>query len=556
MYWTYKHVSNKILPNVRDHWTIKEIVEATADLEDKVYLIDAVTGKHYSYEESNRIANKITNSLITIGVQKGDRIGLFMNNCPDYVFALFAIGKGGFVEVPINGSLREPEIAHIINNAGINTIIIEGNEEFLKRLANVTQQTNVLKNVIVQGSRDRMINIPNVKVYSLIELMDSSDEKNPVTKVEPSDDYCIFFTSGTTGLPKGAPITNKTFVLAALSVCATPVDGDSRNYTCLPLFHANAQLYSVTAMRCMGNSLVLSDRFSPKKFWNEIKEYHATYFNSIGGMMQILDAAFAPEEVPAHTAKFVVVGGTPIALWKRFEEKFKVDIFEIYSMSEAPVLFGNIHPDGAQRKIGSFGKPIFIDLGRQVRVVDDNNQEIQVGVGELVQKGEDFITKGYWMAPKANEEAFDEEGWFHSGDLVRIDEDGYFYFVDRKKFMIRVAGENVSAFEVEDVVNSYPAVAQSAAIPVPDPLREEEIKVLIKLKDGYETINMKDLIRHCAEKLAYFKVPRYVEIVPDFPKTTTERIQKVELKNMEKNRENHGWDRNVEIPDWRKRYYA
>ncbi|MDQ0340535.1 crotonobetaine/carnitine-CoA ligase [Caldalkalibacillus uzonensis] len=393
-------------------------------------------------------------------------------------------------------------------------------------------------------------------IYLLTELMENSDESNPDIKVNESDPTCIFFTSGTTGLPKGAPLSNKTYILAAKSICAIPlVNKKSRNYTCLPLFHANAQLYSVTGMRCLGASLVLSDHFSPRNFFNKISKYKATYFNSIGGMMQILDVTFGEEDVPEHTAKFVAVGGTPKELWERFEKKFKVDIFEAYSMSEVPVLFGNFHPEKSKRKVGSFGKPIFADLGRETKIVDDHNQEVKAGVGELIQKGQDFMMKEYLNAPKATSEVFDADGWIHSGDIVRKDEEGYHYFVDRKKFIIRVAGENVSAFEVEDVVNSHPAIEQSAAIPVPDPIRGEEIKIFIKLKEGINDVNMEEIIEHCAQRLAYFKVPRYIEIVSKFPKTSTERIQKMTLKNEERARECHGWDRNKEIPDWRNKYY-
>lgn len=553
MYWSYEYVSQKFFPAVKNLWTIKDIVEETAVLGDQAYLMYAPTGESYTYKQSNILSNKIAHSLMGLGLRKGDRVGVYMTNRPEYIFVLFAIGKAGLVEVPINPNLRAPEITHMVNNAGITTIITESNGNFLNILSNVAGQSPVLKNIIIQGDKADLPPTP-LNMNYLNDLMKDADDSNPAVKVEESDNYCIFFTSGTTGLPKGALISNKTFVLAAKSVCACPVTRESRNYTCLPLFHANAQLYSMTAMRCMGATLVLSDRFSPNKFWQEINDCKATHFNSIGGMMQILDAAFKPEDVPGHTARFVMVGGTPQALWERFEKKFKVDVFEGYSMSEAPVLFGNFHPEKDRRKVGSFGKPIFSDLGRKVRIVGDDNVEIKVGTGELVQIGKDFIAKEYWNAPEANKETFDSGGWFHSGDLVRKDEDGFHFYVDRKKFMIRVAGENVSAFEVEDAVNGHPSVAQSAAIPVPDPLRDEEIKVFVKLVEGTDKVDMEDIIRHCAKRLAYFKVPRYIEVVDDFPRTPTERIKKVQLKNLERQREEHGWDRNKEIPDWKKKY--
>ncbi|MFH1951000.1 MAG: hypothetical protein ABIL06_05235 [Pseudomonadota bacterium] len=159
--------------------------------------------------------------------------------------------------------------------------------------------------------------------------------------------------------------------------------------------------------------------------------------------------------------------------------------------------------------------------------------------------------KGYWGEEEKTREAF-TDGWLHSGDVVRRDEDGFHYFVDRLKFMIRKGGENISAFEIEDVINSYPGISESSVVPVPDPLREEEIKAFILPAEG-EKIDLSGLISHCAGKLSYFKVPRYVEMVDSFPKTATERIQKMKLKEREKNRSDHGWDRDTEMPDWKKR---
>ena len=556
MYWNYEYVGKKFLPQIKDVWTVKGIVEETSSLGDEIYLIDAVSGKSYTYEETNILANKIANALINLGLQKGDRVGLYMSNKPEYIFALFGIGKAGLIEVPINANLRAQEITHIVNAAGISTIMVDSNESFLSALASVSKESPILKNVIIHGDTLESLHM-SAEIYSFNEIVGHARNDNPDINVSESDDYCIFFTSGTTGLPKGAPISNKTFTLAAQSVCAIPsITRNSRNYTCLPLFHANAQLYSMLAMRCLGASLVLSDRFSPRRFWNEITKFEADYFNSIGGMLQILDVAFTPENVPNHSAKFVMVGGTPEALWERFEKKFKVDIFEGYSLSEAPVLFGNIHPEKRKRKIGSFGKPVFPDIGRQNIIVDDDNKEIKLGTGENVLKGTDFVTKGYWNSPDANKEAFDNQGWFHTGDLVRVDEDGYHYYVDRKKFMIRIAGENVSAFEVEDVINGYPQIVQSAAVPVPDKMRGEEIKVFVKLREGVAKLSEEDLIRYASEKLAYFKVPRYIEIVNDFPKTATERIQKVQMKNQEREKEDHGWDRNTEIPNWKEKFFG
>jgi crotonobetaine/carnitine-CoA ligase len=194
--------------------------------------------------------------------------------------------------------------------------------------------------------------------------------------------------------------------------------------------------------------------------------------------------------------------------------------------------------------------PVFPDLGRKTKVVLEDGQDTPDGkdvTGELLQTG--FNMKGYWGEEKKTKEVF-TDNWLHSGDVVRLDEEGFHYFVDRLKFMIRKGGENISAFEIEDVINSYPGISESSVVPVPDPLREEEIKAFILPVEG-EKIDFSGLIGHCAAKLSYFKVPRYLEMVDSFPKTATERIQKMKLKEMEKNTSDHGWDRDTEMPDWK-----
>ena len=550
MWFDYEEVKKKLYPGLESVESVKEAVELTAVLGEKTYLIDAVTNEEFSYERSNRKVNRVAHAIIDMDLSSGNRIGFFMGNSPRCIFTILGIFKAGMTAVPINYNFREKEIAHLIDTAGISTIVVDPRQEYLDILANVSSENDVLKNIVIYGTGNVEIR-PKARLLQMEDLLSKARDVNPDTRVNGDDPCVIFFTSGTTGMPKGAPITNKMFLLAAQSVLSIPwTDHNTRNYTALPLFHANAQLYSMMAMRCMGTSLVLTDRFSPKKFFGEINRYQANYFNSIGGMMQILDAAFENTPVPEHAAKYVFVGGTPSELWQRFEEKFHVTIFEGYSQSESPVLFLNAHPDSGKRKTGSFGVPVFPDLGRKTKIVGDDGQDAPEGedvTGELLQIG--FNMKGYWGEEEKNEEAV-TEGWLHSGDVVRRDEDGFHFFVDRLKFMIRKGGENISAFEIEDVINSYPGISESSVVPVPDPLREEEIKAFIMPADG-DKIDPAGLIQHCVSKLADFKVPRYIEMVDSFPKTATERIQKMELKEKEKKKSEHGWDRDKEMPDWK-----
>lgn len=545
---SYDYISKRFPGNIKDIWNIKDVVENTANLmKEKEYLIYTPSGQTYTYEESNRIANKIAHSFTSIGLKKGDRLGVYMSNKPEYVFVLFAVAKLGLIQVPINVNFRENEISYMVEKTEIETIISDGNDHFLKTLSNVAKQNSALKQVIVDD--DVLPPEENLTYFSLTKLMTNANDQNPNIDIKEDDIFSILFTSGTTGLPKGAITTHKTAILAAKSVASLPVDSKSRNYNCLPLFHTNAQIYSTLGTRCTGATYIMSDRFSPSKFWDEMIKYKATYFNSLGSIMQILDSA--TENPPNHPAEFVMVGGTPRELWKRFEKKFNVDVYEGFAMTEAPILFHNCHPDKSKRKIGSFGKPVFFDLDRQIKVINEENEEVKVGIGEMLQKGDGFVTQGYWNSPEANEESFSKDGWFKTGDIVEIDENGDFYFVERDKFLIRVGGENVSSFEVEEIINAHPNIAQSAAIPVEDKYKGEEIKVFIKCINESEEIDFKELVQMCVDKLAYFKVPRYYELIDEFPLTPTERIQKSKLKNLESEREDHGWDRDQIIPNWR-----
>ncbi len=555
MWSDYAEVKKKLYPGVDQVQTVKELFEHTAVLGDKVYFIDALTGDEYSYGGSNKAINKVANSLMGLGLKKGDRVGFFMLNSPRCLFTLMGIIKAGMIVVPINPAFREKETENLINQAQISTMVVDPNQAFLDILANVSAENEFLKRIIIYGQGELEVKA-QTEILRMENMLEGASEANPDLTLDSEDVCAIFFTSGTTGLPKGAPMTHKLFLLSAQGALTIDMtDSQSRNYTCLPLFHANAMVFSVIGMRCLGSSLVLSDRFSPKKFFEEINRYQATFFNSIGGMMQMLHAAFEDVPVPEHTAKYVIVGGTPVSLWESFEERFRVTIFEGYGQTEAPISIINADPDPAKRKIGSCGIPVFSDLGRKTKIVFDDGRDAPEGedvTGELLQKG--LTMKGYWGDEEKTKEVF-TEGWLRTGDLIRRDPDGFHYFVDRLKFMIRKGGENIHTFDIDATINSYPGIAEASVVPVPDPLREEEVKAFIKPSEGVE-IDLPDLIRHCAENLSYFKVPRYVEVVDSFPKTATERIQKMELKAMEKNKTDHGWDRDKEMPDWREKFYG
>ncbi|MDY6852507.1 MAG: AMP-binding protein, partial [Thermodesulfobacteriota bacterium] len=254
MWYDYEEVKKKSYPGMDKVETVKEAFELTSALGDKVYLIDAVTGDEYGYDGSNKMINRVSNALTGLGLNKGDRVGFFMGNSPRCIFTIVGIMKAGMVVVPINSNFQEKEIEHLINTAEISTIVVDPNQKFLDILANVSSGNETLKKILIYGAGEAGIE-SKAQTLRLDDLLKDASDANPEADVHGEDPCVIFFTSGTTGMPKGAPVSNKMFMVAAQSVLTIPwTNGKTRNYTALPLFHANAQLYSMTGMRCMGTS--------------------------------------------------------------------------------------------------------------------------------------------------------------------------------------------------------------------------------------------------------------------------------------------------------------
>jgi crotonobetaine/carnitine-CoA ligase len=521
--------------------TVKQALESAAKIRgDKTYAIYADTGEKMSYGELNRDANKIANSLIDLGVKKGDRVALYLRNSLDYLRCIYACAKMGAVEVPVNWFYRELDAKHIIGNSESNTIIVE--QDLLPIVEAIKGDLPNLKNIIVRGESSE---------YHTLDSLDGRTN-NPEVDLKADDWMAIIYTSGTTGLPKGAILTHNSYVLSAKAITLWMVDETANDYTGLPLFHINAQIYSSLGMMFAGGILTLRSLFSASMFWQDISTYNCTHFNLLGSLANILYSLPPTEYEKDNPAKYVIIGGMPKEIWHKFEERFGVEVLEGYSMTEDPLPC--LNPPGEYKKIGSFGVPVFPDLGHDAKVVNENGNEVERGkVGELVRKNPAQMV-GYYKAPDKTAEVV-KDGWLHSGDYVTMDEEGYLYFVDRKKFIVRRSGENIASWEIEDVIKSYPKVQDAAVIPVPDPMRGEEIKAFILPKYG-EELRPEEIIEYMAGKIAYFKIPRYIEIVDRFPYTPTGRVKKWQLKEMEREKTDHGWDRDKEIPDWRKKFGA
>jgi acyl-CoA synthetase (AMP-forming)/AMP-acid ligase II len=544
----YKTVQEALHPEIRDKESIKSVLETAAELwPDRRYFTYAPTGETATFAEMNRRANLVANSLAEVGVEFGDRVGLYLKNRPEYVTSIFGCAKFGAIETPISWEYRAREVKHTLDSAGVSTIVAQSDELIMQNVAEVAADHDSVKQVIVidEQGYSRIEDLEGVETYFLDDLKETVLETNPDVGVEFDNPTAILSTSGTTGLPKPAVLSNQSFLLGAKGFLGAPLPDDDVNYNSFPLFHGNNQFYSMLGPLIAGREYVLSDRFSASKFMDEVAAYDVTSINVLGGTPKILDSAYDEDDIPQNDLE-IAIGPISTELWEHFEEKFDLTVVQLYSQTESPTLILN-HPNKDEIKVGAIGKPMFPDLGHEVVLVDDDGNEVGSDEkGELTRTDPGAMLE-YWNMPGKTEETL-RDGIIYSGDIARSDEESYYYYVDRKKFMIRRSGENISAQEIENVIDEDPAVEESAIIPVPNDLRGEEVKALVKRKSPDLTPEI--VVSRVAGRLASYKVPRYVEFVESFPRTPSERIKRVQLADAEAERNEHGWDREAELSEW------
>ena len=489
-----------------------------------------------TYEELDLKSNQFAHGFMDLGVKKDDKISIMMRNHPDFLYVWFGSSKLGVVEVPINTAYKGDLLKHIINNSDSKVLIIDS--LFLDRLLIIRDDLTKLERIICHGEVDREISrsLP-VPVSPFEEFFNHSTD--PVeADIKPSDPAAIIYTSGTTGLSKGV-VCPHNYYLHTGRLVARLRDANSKDilYTFLPLFHINAQLMTVLAAQVSDAQMVLSDRFSASNFWDDIKRFGATQFNYLGAVMTILSKQEPRDDDADNPVRIAFGAACPPDVMAHLEKRFGFICLEGFGMSEIGLA---IHDDIDYRKTGSCGR-VLDDLFA-AQLVDDDDLEVPVGaIGEIVVRPKKpyIMMTGYYNMPDKTLEAY-RNLWFHTGDYAKIDEEGFYYFVDRKKDALRRRGENISSFEVEKAINTHTKVLESAVFAIPSELGEDEVKANVVLKPG-EDLSPVDLIKHCDERMAHFAVPRYLEFVPELPKTPTNRIEKYRLR--EAGITENTWDR-------------
>ncbi len=484
----------------------------------------------YSYLQFDQMVNRTANALIELGVRKGDKVNLHLTNSPEFMFLWFATAKIGAVMMPTNPLSPPDELAYPLAHS--ESVVSVTQPDLLPNIEAVRARCPSLRSVLLARSDDAPEGA--APFDSLVAAQ--SDELRGAD-LEPLDEAAIMYTSGTTSLPKGVLATHANYVFLGEVLAKNMRMGpDDRHLVTLPLFHANAQYYSVMSSLTVGGSAALMPRFSASRFMKQAIRYECTITSLFAAPMRMILAQPRDPRERQNSFRLVIfaqnVTEAQLAEW---EERFGASLMQIYGMTETmgqPLT----NPVDYTRRNMTIGMPT---LPYECKVVDPDGEEVPEGeAGELLVRGTPgwTIMKGYFKDAEATARTI-RNGWLWTGDVVEVDPDGYFRFVDRAKDMIKRAGENVAAGEVEAVIKKHPKVADAAVIGVPDEMRDESIKAFVILKDG-ERATEREIIEYCAARLSKFRVPEFVETRGEFPRTSVGKIQKHILRREELAAEN------------------
>ena len=503
--------------------TLGNLVATRArELGDKTFLY--FRDQEISYKEFDRKSNTVANNLQRMGIGKGDKVAIMMPNCPEWYYVWLGLAKIGAIEVPLNTAYRGDLLGYQIDQSDSRWVVIQ--DQLVDRLGIIQENLSKVERVVVHSESG---SVPSINLSQAIthlgELLEGSTEY-AYAEVKPSDIYAIQYTSGTTGASKGS-MTPHAFAFAFIPVHLRACGYTSSDvlYTCLPLFHGNPQVLTTIVAMVAGAKVALGEHFHATTFWDEMRKYGATAFNYIGGILNMLYKQPESPKDRDHSVRVAFGAAAPANLWTAIEERFGFQIVEGFGLTESGAILCNFGPN---RKAGSLGKPHEI---YDVAIFGDDDQPAAPNeIGEIVGKPRIpyAMTQGYYKMPDKSLETF-RNFWFHTGDLGYYDEQGYYFFVDRKKDAIRRRGENISSFEVEKVINANPKVLESAALAHPSEMGEDEVRVAVILKEG-QTMTPLELVQWCEERMAYFMVPRFVEFRTSFPKTPTDRVEKYKLR--------------------------
>ncbi|HEY2530649.1 MAG TPA: ATP-dependent acyl-CoA ligase [Xanthobacteraceae bacterium] len=490
-------------------------------------------GVLWTFARARDSAARYAGALLAAGIAPGDRVALMCGNRPELLGLILGCAWAGAVSVPLNVGVRGFPLKHMLSNSGAKILAIEA--ELLPALDSLDLQKLPLKRLWVIGGPATAASANGTLA---IEALPEPQTKAPPAALGPGALFTILYTSGTTGLSKGVCCPHaQYFWWGTYTGWQLDLREGDVLHTPLPLFHTNALNCFFQAL-LHGATQVVETRFSVSDFWPALGRSGATVTYLLGAMVpMLLSQPPAPAE-REHRVRVALAPGVPANFHDDFTRRTGVVLLDGFGSTESNLIIASRHDD---RRPGWMGRLV---PGFQARVVDDDDNEVADGeAGELIVRADEpfALAQGYFGMPEQTLEAW-RNLWLHTGDRVTRERDGYYRFVDRMKDAIRRRGENISSYEVEQVLVGHPAVAMAAVFPVPSELAEEEVMAAIVLKDGARVSEI-DLVRFCENKMPYFAVPRFIELTATLPRTESGKVQKFKLR--ERGRSAATWDRDA-----------
>ena len=495
-----------------------------------------------SYRQLNELSNRLANAFLDMGVAKGDRVALLLPNCPQFVIAYYAALKAGATVVASNPLYSPRELEFQLKDAGAQTIVVLS--VFYRKVAELRERAG-LKNIIVTSIKEHLpfvtrtlftlarekkeghrVSIAGDRYARLLSgILARYPAQPPPVKVE-ADDVALFqYTGGTTGTPKAAVATHFNLVANTLQLKAWRPDmkvAGEITLGVMPMFHVYGMLTVLSLSVCVASPMVLLPRFEIEHVLKAIDKYHPTVFPGVPTMYVAINNYPGVGKYNLRSIRACISGAAPLPLevQQRFEELTGARLSEGYGLSESPTAT-HCNPLHGLRKTGTIGLPM-PDVEAKIVDLESGEKEMPTGEpGELVIRGPQ-VMKGYWNRPEETARAL-RGGWLYTGDIAKVDQDGFFSIVDRKKEMIIAGGYNIYPREIEEVLYEHPKVKEAVAIGIRDPYRGETVKGFIVLKEG-ETATEEEIISFCQANLARYKVPRFIEFRKELPKTVVGKV--------------------------------
>lgn len=498
--------------------------------------------RRFTFRELLAWSEAVADSLRRARVRRGDRVALLLANCPEFLAAFFGAQRAGAVAVPINPALKAPEVEFILSDSG--SVALVAADPLLDLVAGIRGGLRALGTVYRAGGDGGGAAAVGAAAATVPFPAAGGARPAGLGPGPVADDLAaIIYTSGTTGRPKGVMLTHANYLWDARAIAAwVRMTPDDRFLCLLPLFHVNAQVVTTLAPLVAGASLALLERFSPGEFLDALARYRATAFSAVPTVYAILNGLPEDRRRDLSSLRLCICGAAPmpVEVFTAFEERYHAFLLEGYGLSEATCA-SSVNPLAGPRKVGSIGLPL---PGQEMALVDAEDRPLPPGtVGEVVVRGPN-VMRGYWNNPAATAETL-RGGWLHTGDLGRVDADGYFTIAGRKKEMIIRGGENIYPREIEEVLHRHPEVAEAAVVGLADPVWGEEVAAALVVRGrggagagigtgtGTEAgpVRLDDRLRAeldalCRGALADYKCPRRWFALAALPRTATGKVQK------------------------------